>query len=237
MAFTVKCAGWKHNKFVEHDGKSVTDHRVKFSKTRNTFGWIHNLKIWSLVNIVVKESIKCREDIYVCTCMCVRGGFVLLLFACFACPAHFPSSLLKHSSIILGITHHQLLIVLRPLGEAGPISPAPRMNIWLEWPIRLFKWLTLSNWFLGKLLTQTKTIRVNFRILPVLLREEYYHSTKFAKELGCNRNCSLGPHNQQKGKQREGMEKNRFQMTHLKPLGPAMLKVRLVPCLFNYVNQ
>lgn len=28
LAFSVKCAGWKQNKFVERDGKSITDHRV-----------------------------------------------------------------------------------------------------------------------------------------------------------------------------------------------------------------
>lgn len=66
------------------------------------------------MNVDFKEAFKGRVD--VCVCTYVGGGyFVSLLFVYFACPAHFhSSSLFKHSNVILGITHRQLLI-LRPL--------------------------------------------------------------------------------------------------------------------------
>lgn len=45
LAFVAKCAGWKQNTFVEDDGTCTNDRSIKFSKSRNALGWIHNLKI------------------------------------------------------------------------------------------------------------------------------------------------------------------------------------------------
>lgn len=58
-----------------------------------------------------------------------QGHEFCFVVVCFACLAYFSSSLLNHANIILGITHHQLFIILRPLGEAGPIHPAPRLSM------------------------------------------------------------------------------------------------------------
>lgn len=63
VSFIVKCAGWKQNKFLEDDSKSINNHRVKFSQSGNVLGWVH-LKISNSIKIGLKETLKCRVSVH-----------------------------------------------------------------------------------------------------------------------------------------------------------------------------
>ena len=82
VSFIVKCAGWKQNKFLEDDRKSINNHRVKPSQSRNVLGQVH-LKITNSIKIGLKETLKSRASVR------GGGGGVIVCLSCLSSMSSF----------------------------------------------------------------------------------------------------------------------------------------------------